>query len=135
MTSPRPDIIRRRHGRPMLCPVCGGDVWADAPHVCPEGFVAPARAVLTFYGYNATNKCCRDWMLLGWPDIDGHPKLTSDRGWNMLADYGRMQFACPKCTKPIYFDIAHPDAVFKWDEAKQGKPQPPALVGGRLHFK
>ena len=38
----------------MECPVCGNDVWADAPHICPEGFVAPARRVLTFYGYNAT---------------------------------------------------------------------------------
>ena len=73
----------------MPCPVCGNDVWADAPHMCPEGFVAPARAVLTFYAYNSLNQCCRAWMLMGWRDEDGRPKLVDD-------ERGRMHFECPQ---------------------------------------
>jgi rRNA maturation protein Nop10 len=109
----------------MPCPVCGNDVWADAPHVCPEGFVAPARAVLTFYAYNALNQCCRSWMLLGWRDDGGRPKLADD-------ERGRMSFDCPQCGGKLWIDIAHPDATIIWDEAKQGPPQPPALVAGRI---
>ena len=27
-----------------------------------------------FYGYAASNKCCKDWLLLGWPSTpDGRP--------------------------------------------------------------
>jgi len=122
-------MIHRAHGKPMPCPACGNDVWADAPHVCPPGFVAPAAAgtTLTFYGYNATNKCCGDWMLLGWPQVDGRPKLTDD-------ERGRMCFQCPKCRAPIWFDIANPAATEIWDVRAQGKPQPPALVAGRIRF-
>jgi hypothetical protein len=110
----------------MPCPVCGNDVWADAPHVCPQGFVAPARAVLTFFAYNSMNNCCRDWMLMGWPEIDGRPKLIDE------GERGHMHFDCPQCKKELWFDLAHPDGVIIWDEAKQGKAQPPALVAGRI---
>ena len=123
--SPRPEQIHRAHGKPMPCPVCGNDVWADAPHMCPEGFVAPARAVHTFYGYNSLNQCCRSWMLMGWRAEDGRPKLVDD-------ERGRMHFECPECAQDLWFDIAHPDAIIIWDEAVQGTPQPPALVAGRI---
>ena len=118
-------MILHRTGRPMICPVCGNDVWADAPHVCPEGFVRPAREILTFYGYNALNQCCRSWILLGWPQVDGQPKLADD-------ERGTMGFYCPKCKGRLWFDITHPDMTTIWDEAVQGKPQPPALVGGKI---
>jgi len=113
----------------MPCPACGNDVWADAPHICPPGFVAPAPAgtILTFYGYNATNMCCRDWMLLGWPEADGKPKLTDD-------ERGMMHFDCPKCGKQLWFDMTNPAATEVWDVRAQGEPQPPALVAGRIRF-
>ena len=113
----------------MPCPVCGNDVWADAPHICPERFVAPARAVLTFYGYNSTNQCCREWMLLGWPEVDGRPKENPDALSSMR---GMMQFECPKCHKALFFNLFDPDATIYWDQGKQGAPQPPALVAGRI---
>jgi hypothetical protein len=124
--SPRPEQIHRAHGKPMPCPVCGNDVWADAPHICPEGFVAPARAVLTFYGYNSVNNCCRDWMLLGWPELEGRPKGLEE------SERGRMHFDCPKCHEELWFNLSEPNAVIIWDEARQGKPQPAALVAGRI---
>jgi hypothetical protein len=128
MSSPRPETIHRAHGKPMGCPVCGNDVWADAPHVCPEGYVmpAPAGTTLTFYAYNSTNQCCRDWMLLGWPEIDGRPKLDG------AGSLGMVHFDCPKCAKALWFDIIHPDAAIVWDVRAQGKPDPPALVAGRI---
>ena len=99
----------------MPCPVCGNDVWADAPHICPQGFVAPAKPTM-FYGYNSTNQCCREWMLLGWRKIE----------------LRRMRVDCPKCGKDLWFDLAYPDQITVWDERTQGKPQPPAIVGGRI---
>lgn len=120
-------MVARRTGRPMMCPVCEGEVFIDAPHICKEGAVMPAAAgtVLTFYGYNATNKCCRSWILLGWPDVDGHPKMVDD-------ERGRMHFDCPKCKRDIWFNIAEPDAVSGWDVRAMGKPNPPALLAGRI---
>lgn len=120
-------MVSRRTGRPMLCPVCEGDVYVDAPHICAPGKVMPAAAgtLLTFYAYNATNKCCRDWMLLGWPQVDGRPKLVDD-------ERGMMHFDCPKCAKQLWFDIAHPVATEDWDVRAMGTPQPPALVAGRI---
>ncbi len=119
------DTVTRAHGRPMVCPTCGNDIYIDAPHLCPPGFVRPARAPSgTFYGYNALNQCCRSWMLLGWPQVDGRPKLEGD-------ERGRMRFDCPRCDGEIWFDIAHPDLEVYWDPAK-GAHQPPALVGGRI---
>lgn len=125
--SPRPDMIARRTGRPMLCPVCEGDVYADAPHICAPGHVMPAGAgtIQRFYAYNSLNSCCRDWMLLGWPEVDGRPKLVDD-------ERGRMHFECPKCHKDLWFDISNPVAEEIWDLRTMGKPQPPALVMGRI---
>jgi hypothetical protein len=131
--SPRPDMVARRTGRPMLCPACEGDVYLDAPHVCKPGAVMPTAAgtTLTFYAYNATNACCRDWMLLGWPEVDGKPKLTGDseaRPWTAP----HMRFDCPKCAKDLWFNLNEPVATEVWDVRRQGKPQPPALVAGRI---
>lgn len=125
--SARPEVVSRAHGKPMICPACGNDIYLGTPHICPEGFVRPADAgtLLTFYCYNSLNQCCRDWMLLGWPQVDGAPKLVDD-------ERGRMHFDCPKCKRELWFDIAHPDAVAMWNEREQGSPQPPALVAGRI---
>jgi predicted RNA-binding Zn-ribbon protein involved in translation (DUF1610 family) len=123
--SPRPEIVSRAHGTPMLCPACGNDIYLDGPHVCPPGFVKAVSAEQIFYGYNALNKCCRDWMLLGWPQEDGAPRLTDD-------ERGRMHFECPKCAKDLWFNIAEPDILIRWDTKVMGEPQPPALIGGRI---
>jgi hypothetical protein len=111
----------------MVCPQCGNDVFIDAPHLCPPGFVraVDANTLLTFYGYNSLNQCCKAWILLGWPQVDGFPKLGDD-------ERGRMHFDCPKCSRELWFDIAHPDATETWDVRERGKPPPPALVGGRI---
>lgn len=124
-------MVSRRTGRPMLCPVCEGDVYLDAPHVCAEGKVMPAAAgtTLTFYAYNATSRCCRDWMLVGWPQVDGLPKLTEGH------DRGRLHFDCPKCKRQVWFHISAPDATLTWDVRAQGTPQPPALLAGRIRAK
>ena len=127
--SPRPDMVRRRTGRPMLCPNCEGEVYLDAPHVCPEHTVIPAAGtVLHFYGYNSLNECCRSWILLGWPQEDGipRPKLPADH------DRGRMHFDCPKCHKELWFDLSQPAATSGWDPRTMGEPQPPALLMGRI---
>jgi predicted RNA-binding Zn-ribbon protein involved in translation (DUF1610 family) len=118
-------MVSRSTGRPMVCPQCGNDVYVDAPHVCPPGFVQLVPTGFTFYGYNSLNKCCQSWILLGWPQIDGAPKLEGN-------ERGRMGFNCPKCTKRLWFDIAHPEITTVWDTQKLGPPQPPALVAGRI---
>ena len=129
--APRPDLVARRTGRPMLCPNCEGEVFIDAPHVCPEHTLRPAAAgtILTFYGYNALNECCRSWILLGWPedpDRPRRPKLPADH------DRGRMHFDCPKCRRDIWFDLSHPDTTSGWDLRSMGEPQRPALLAGRI---
>lgn len=120
-------MVARRTGRPMLCPNCEGEVFIDAPHMCPEATLRPAAAgtVLTFYGYNSTNQCCRSWILLGWPQVNGMPKLTDD-------ERGMMHFACPRCAKDLWFNMTEPDAVSTWDVRSMGEPQPPALLMGRI---
>lgn len=126
--APRPDLVARRTGRPMLCPNCEGEVFIDAPHLCPEQTLRPAAAgtVLTFYGYNSTNQCCRSWILLGWPEIDGAPKLPAGH------EHGMMHFDCPRCSRDIWFDLTEPDAVSQWDLRSMGEPQPAALLTGRI---
>jgi predicted RNA-binding Zn-ribbon protein involved in translation (DUF1610 family) len=120
-------MVARRTGRPMLCPNCEGEVFIDAPHMCPEETLRPAAAgtVLHFFGYNSLNQCCRSWVLLGWPEVDGRPKLTDD-------ERGRMHFDCPKCHKDLWFNMTEPDLVQDYDVRLYGKPQPPALVGGKI---
>lgn len=81
-----------------------------------------AKGPRRFYGFNATNQCCRRWMLLGWPDVDGRPKLLEENG-------GRLRVACPKCGADLWFDLANPDLV----ELREGKVQPPCIVGGIIH--
>lgn len=78
-----------------------------------------------FFGYAATNKCCRDWLLLGWPSTpDGVPV---HRGATRDPVLG---LDCPKCGGMIYFDIAHWDTVTEIDEPEGA--QPACLVGGRF---
>jgi predicted RNA-binding Zn-ribbon protein involved in translation (DUF1610 family) len=119
--------VTRKHGRPMLCPQCGNDIFIDGPHICPEGFVRPAREILTFYGYNSLNQCCAQWMLLGWPEVDGRPKIEND-------ERGHMHMTCPKCDEALWFDITNPMGVFYWDTAERGTPPPPALAQGRIKY-
>lgn len=117
MISPNPEGIRRRHGRPMPCPQCGNDVWADSPHICPPGFVKPAREIRRFYTFQSTNSCCRDWLLLGWPEDRTDTWMSVD---------------CQRCGKPLHFDLRDPQVIVIWDEAKQGIPDPPTIVAGRI---
>ena len=116
--------VSRRHGRPMMCPQCGGDVFIDGPHICPPGFVKPAREVLTFYGYKALNQCCRsNWLLLGWPQEQGRPKRE---------DEGIMRIQCPQCQGDMWFNLACPDLETYWDQSLRGKPDPPTLLAGEI---
>lgn len=85
---------------------------------------------MRFFGYQATNKCCRDWMLLGWPsDERGNPQGRDESPDPVLG------VECPKCGKMIYFDLHHWDIVndvpreeYIKDPASWGS----ALVGGRI---
>ena len=94
---------------------------------------------MRLFGYQATNKCCRDWLLLAWPD-DGN-------GRPQIPDVSRdpvFGSTCPKCGGMIYFDLAHPDidaeraewrdvlgrAGVLLDESKGA-----TLVGGRLRVR
>jgi hypothetical protein len=90
----------------------------------PKGWESAASAkakVRRYYAFNATNKCCRSWMLLGWPDDgDGHPD-------KLVSDGPRLGLDCPKCGKIVYIDLGGPYAVVMSD-----KHQPPALVNGRV---
>ncbi len=86
--------------------------------VIPKGWETAHTGPRRYYGYNATNRCCRDWMLLGWPEVDGKPKRF---------DTSRLTLDCPKCHQDLYFDLAHPDTVLIKEEH-----QPPAIVPGRI---
>lgn len=121
-------MVARRTGRPMLCPNCEGEVFLDAPHICPEATLRPAAAgtVLRFYGYTSLNQCCRGWLLLGWPEVNGEPRLPAGH------ERGRMHFTCPKCAKDLWFDLQNPDVIMSYDVREQGPPQPPALVPGKI---
>ena len=91
---------------------------------------------MRFFGYAATNKCCRDWLLLGWPsDENGDPQ-----GRDVSRDpvFGSM---CPKCGGTIYFDLAHPDIEASREEWRDTLGQAgvlldesrgATLVGGRI---
>jgi hypothetical protein len=102
----------------MPCPECGNDVWLDAPHTCPPGFVKPAREIKRFYSYQSLNRCCRDWLLLGWP---------ADRD-----EHGVKTMTCGRCGKDLHFDLDRPGAVSYWDESTMGKPDPPTVIAGRI---
>jgi hypothetical protein len=92
-----------------------------------------------FYGYAAANKCCRDWLLLGWPsDEDGQPQ-----GRDLSRDpvFGS---ECPKCGRMIYFDLAHPDISASRDEWRDtlgragvllDESRGATLVGGRIRVR
>lgn len=97
----------------------------------------PRPDKVKLFGFQATNKCCRDWLLLGWPagpggrypdKIDVAPVFTSE---------------CPKCHGQIHFDLAHPDIDTDTDqwaallerlgiELRQEAISNAMLVGGRI---
>lgn len=78
-----------------------------------------------FFGYQATNKCCRDWLLLGWPsNLEGQPVHRDHTRDPVLG------IDCPKCGGIIYFDIAHPDTTTTIENPEGA--QPAVLVGGRF---
>jgi len=91
----------------------------------PRGYEPVRRGPLRFYGYNSMNECCRRWILLGWPEVNGRPKYMEDGGEVLTVK-------CQKCGRDLHFDIIHPDAVSVWDTATMGEPQPPTIVGGRI---
>jgi hypothetical protein len=89
-----------------------------------------------FYAYNSMNRCCRAWMLLGWPDDGrGHPQGSMGKDAPITKGFrirGNAQerilvVECPKCSRDLNFDLARPDLV---EERK--KEGPPAIVGGRI---
>jgi len=78
-----------------------------------------------FYGYAASNKCCKDWLLLGWPSTpDGRPVHRGATADPVLG------LTCPKCGGMIYFDIAHWDTCTEIADPEAA--QPAVLVGGRF---
>lgn len=97
-------------------------VWSPEPQrtlICEDG---PRGR--RFFGYQATNKCCRDWMVLGWP--------STPEGQPVKRDVSRdpvFGVTCPSCGKWIYFDLAHWDIVVERDP--EGA-QPAVLVAGRI---
>jgi len=91
--------------------------------IMPRGYEPVRRGLLRFYGYNSMNKCCREWILLGWPEVNGRPRRMED---------GVLTVKCQKCGCDLHFDIPHPDVVSVWDVATMGEPQPPTIVGGRI---
>lgn len=95
-----------------------------AHNVVTKGVDTGPRGRL-FYGYQATNKCCRDWLLLGWPSrLDGRPKhLDATRD-------PVMGITCPQCGGMIYFDLAHWDTVTEMDNPDD--QQGAVIVGGRF---
>lgn len=82
------------------------------------------QKVARFFGYQALNKCCRDWMLLGWPaDESGKPKHRD------VSRHGVYTATCPKCHKEIHFRITQPDMECM---APVEGAQPATLVGGTI---
>lgn len=116
--------VTRTHGKPLNCPVCEAEVFIDEVHTCPPGFVKPASSkpqLQVGYGYNALNRCCRDWILVGWPEENGKPK-----DWDQK---GPLTMGCKKCLHFLYFDLAHPDIR---QEIHAPEPHPVAVVAGRI---
>lgn len=108
--------VTRAHGKPLNCPVCEAEVFIDEVHTCPPGFVKPANTrpqLQVGYGYNALNRCCRDWILLGWPEPQ-HEVRT---------------FICPQCGGELHFDLGHPDIR---QEISAEEPHPVTVVAGRI---
>lgn len=104
--------------------------WSAGPAQPVEGLHRVVGAAggprgTLFYGYAATNKCCRDWLLLGWPSTpDGQPMHQAATRDPVLG------LTCPKCKGMIYFDIAHWDTVTEIKDPET--VQPACLVGGRF---
>ena len=96
------------------------DTLRDLEHgAIPKGWTeAPRKGPRRYYGFNAMNKCCATWVLLGWPEKDGHPAKY---------DEGILTLDCPRCKKEQHYDLNGPSAVTVTDQH-----QPPAIVRGHI---
>lgn len=90
--------------------------------VIPKGWEdATRKGPRLYFAFQATNRCCRDWMLHGWPnDGDGRPRgLRDGNRWLTLT--------CQKCGDALHFDLGGV-GISGWFEDHQ----PPVVVAGRI---
>lgn len=115
---PARTLVNPTHEQTGIDPGVLQDLERDA---MPKGWttVDRERGPRRYFGFNALNRCCRMWMLLGWPaGDDGMPAKRTE---------GILTIDCQKCGKELHFDLNGTGMVVEMEQH-----QPPALMPGHI---